>query len=252
MTGFYIVLFFLFGLIFGSFYNVVGFRLPKDEEIVFEKSHCPKCKHTLQWYELIPVFSFLLQKGKCRYCHEKISLFYPFIELGTGLLFAVSFYSFGFHYDLILSLILVSLFMVILVSDLNFLIIPDSVLIFASVLILIVKFIFEGIKGGFFALGSGLLLFVIMYIIMLLGNLAFKKESLGGGDVKLMFISGLVLHPLVGIFSIFLASIIALPVSLVLLYTNKDHIMPFGPFIAIAILVLFYMKIDIYQILSLL
>ena len=89
-----------------------------------------------------------------------------------------------------------------------------------------------------------------MYLIMKLGNFVFKKESLGGGDVKLMFLSGLVLHPIVGVFSIFLASILALPISLILLHTNKEHVIPFGPFIAIAILILFYMKIDINQILS--
>lgn len=252
MMSLYIFLFFILGTVLGSFYNVVGFRLPKGEEIVFTKSHCTACNHPLKWYELIPILSFFIQGGKCRYCKEKISLFYPFIELCTGLLFAVSFYSFGFSYDLILALTLVSLLMIILVSDLNFLIIPDSVLIISSLIIIVVKFLSGGIKEGFIAIGSGILLFAIMYFIMFLGNLAFKRESLGGGDVKLMFLSGLTLHPLVGIFSIFLASVLALPVSLVLLYTNKDHVMPFGPFIAIAILILFYMKIDINQILSLL
>lgn len=252
MMSFYIVVFFVLGLVLGSFYNVVGFRLPKGEEIVFTKSHCPICNHKLKWYELIPVFSFVIQGGKCRKCNAKISLFYPFIELCTGLLFAVSFYSFGLSYNLVIALTLVSLLMIILVSDLNFLIIPDSILIVSSIIILIVEFLSGGIKGGLSSLGSGILLFAVMYFIMFLGNLVFKKESLGGGDVKLMFISGLVLHPLVGIFSIFLASVLALPISLVLLYTNKEHVMPFGPFIALAILILFYMKIDINQILSLL
>ena len=252
MTGLYIVLFFILGLVFGSFYNVVGFRLPNNEEIVFTKSHCTKCNHKLRWYELLPVLSFLIQGGRCRNCKQKISLFYPFVELCTGILFAVSFYSFGFSYEFFIALVLVSLFMIILVSDLNFLIIPDSILVVGSILIIITRFLMEGIKGGFSAIGSGILLFAIMYFIMFLGNLAFKKESLGGGDVKLMFVAGLVLHPLVGIFSIFLASVLALPVSLLLLYTNKEHVMPFGPFIALAILILFYMKIDINQIFSLL
>lgn len=252
MMGLYILIFFILGLVFGSFYNVVGFRLPNHEEIVFTKSHCQHCNHKLKWYELIPVLSFIIQGGRCRNCKQKISLFYPFVELCTAILFAVSFYSFGFSYNFFIALVLVSLFMIILVSDLNFLIIPDSILIVSSILILIVQFLSGGIKGGFSALGSGILLFAIMYFIMFLGNVAFKKESLGGGDVKLMFVAGLVLHPLVGIFSIFLASVLALPVSLLLLYTNKEHVMPFGPFIALAILILFYMKIDINQIFSLL
>lgn len=250
MMEMYIFIFFILGCVLGSFYNVVGFRLPNNEEIVVKKSHCPQCNHELKWYELIPILSFVIQKGRCRHCKKKISLFYPVIELCCGLLFAVSFYSFGFSSDLILALTLVSLLMVILVSDLNYLIIPDSVLLVASIIIIITKFVFEGVKAGFISLGSGLLLFLIMYLIMKLGNFVFKKESLGGGDVKLMFLSGLVLHPIVGVFSIFLASVLALPISLILLHTNKEHVIPFGPFIAIAILILFYMKIDINQILS--
>lgn len=250
--GIYIFLFFLLGVVLGSFYNVVGFRLPKEEDLVFSRSHCMSCNHVLSWYELIPIISFLIQRGRCRHCHAKVSLFYPVIELCCGLLFAVSFYSFGFSYDLIIALTLVSVLMIILVSDLNYLIIPDSILVIASIIIVIVKFFEGGLLSGIYSIGSGILLFGIMYLIMILGNLAFKKETLGGGDVKLMFLSGLVLHPIVAIFSIFLASIIALPISLVLLYTNKEHVIPFGPFIAIAILILFYMKIDINQIFSLL
>ena len=206
MNELYIFIFFILGLILGSFYNVVGFRLPNNKEILGkEKSHCPKCKHILKWYELIPIISYIIQKGKCRECRSKISLFYPFIELSTGLLFAVSYYSFGFSYDLVIILALVSVFMIILVSDLNFLIIPDSVLIVSSIIIVITNFLKLGIKGGFFSILSGLLLFTIMYLIMLLGNFLFKKESLGGGDVKLMFLAGLTLHPLIAIFSIFFA-----------------------------------------------
>ncbi len=252
MNVVYIFLFFILGTVLGSFYNVVGFRLPIKEEIVIKRSHCPKCKHELRWYELIPIISYIIQGGKCRKCKGKISIFYPFVELCSGVLFSVSFYSFGFSHQLIIACTLVSILMIILVSDLNFMIIPDSVLVVASIIIIITLLFATGIKDTLIAIGSGLLSFGVMYAIMKLGNLAFKRESLGGGDVKLMFISGLTLHPLLALFSIFLSSILALPTSILLLHTNKEHVLPFGPFIALAILILYFMKIDITQVLSVL
>lgn len=101
-------------------------RLPKGESIIKPKSHCPKCLHELKWYELIPIISFIIQKGKCKNCQAKLSFFYPFTELVTGLLFVISYYSFGFSYDLIIALILVSVFVLVIVSDLSYLLIPDS------------------------------------------------------------------------------------------------------------------------------
>lgn len=248
MTTIYMIMFFVIGLFFGSFYNVVGYRLPKGASIVFPPSHCPNCKHRLGALELIPVLSFFIQRGKCKHCHEKIALFYPIIEFSTGLLFAVSFYSYKFKPELVIALVLVSLLMIIVVSDLNYLIIPDSVLIVSSIIILIIKFISGGYLSLLRSLGCGLLLFSLMYIIMLLGNMMFKKESLGGGDIKLMFVAGLVLHPLIGVFSIFLSSLFALIPSLFLYYKNEEHVIPFGPFILFAVIILFLMKIDVNNI----
>ena len=119
---------FFFGLIFGSFYNVVGWRLPIGLSIVRPSgSFCPKCRHKLRWYENIPVFSFLIQGGKCRKCKEKISKFYIVIELLTGILFALSYWLFGFSFNFFLSLIVSSFFVIVIVSDLKFLVIPDEV-----------------------------------------------------------------------------------------------------------------------------
>ena len=232
----------------GSFYNVVGYRLPKGESIVFPGSHCPHCKHKLSPIELIPVFSYLIQKGKCKHCNKKIASFYPIIELSTGVLFAVSYYSFAFKPELIISLVLVSLLMIVVVSDLNYFIIPDSILLISSILILLTKGLSNGPIEVLKSLGGGILLFVVMYLIMLMGNAIFKKESLGGGDIKLMFVGGLVLHPILGLFSIFLSSVFALIPSLFLYVKNKEHVIPFGPFILFAIIVLFLMKIDIKDI----
>ena len=177
---YYIVIFFILGTIFGSFYHVVGYRLPKGESIVTPKySYCPNCHKRLKSWELIPILSYLFQGGKCKNCGSKISIFYPFIELITGLLFAVSFYSFGFSYELIISLVLVSLFSIVIVSDLTYMIIPDEVTLTCSIIIVAVNFLNLGLKGGLLQLGSGILTFLIMYLILLLGNFIFKKESLG-------------------------------------------------------------------------
>ena len=130
MKIYFTIVFFLLGTILGSFYNVVGYRLCKNESIIKPGSHCPKCNHKLSFLELIPVLSYIFLKGRCKVCKEKISLFYPLIELFTGLLFATCFYSFGFSYDLIIGLALVSLLSIVIVSDVNFYIIPDEVTIF--------------------------------------------------------------------------------------------------------------------------
>ena len=242
----YMVIFFILGTVLGSFYGVIGDRLPKGESILSPKySYCPNCKKRLKWYELIPIFSYIMQLGKCRSCKKEIPIIYPFVELVTGLLFVVSYYSFGISYELIISLTLVSFFCIVIVSDLTYMIIPDEVTIVTATIIIITNFFNLGIKDGFIQLGCGLLTFGIMYLIMILGNILFKKESLGGADVKLMFLSGLVLHPILGVLVIFIASCIALPISLVILITDKDHMIPFGPFLVAGIILLFFLKIDV-------
>ena len=241
-----IIIFFILGTILGSFYNVVGFRLPNDLSIVSPSfSYCPNCKKRLGFLELIPIISYFLLRGKCKECKVNISVFYPFVEFITGMLFAVSFYSFGFSPNLVIALTLVSLFSIVIVSDLNYLVIPDEVTLAASGIILVTSFMAFPVKDFFVLLSSGVLLFLLMYLIMLMGNLAFKKESLGGADIKLMFVAGLVLGPVLGVMVIFLASVIALPVALLIYLLAKEKVIPFGPFIVAAILLLFLLKIDV-------
>ena len=248
-----LIIFFFLGTILGSFYNVVGYRLPKNESVLFPKySYCPNSHNRLKWYELVPILSYIIQLGRCRHCYHKISFFYPIIELLTGLLFAVSFYSFGYSYELIISLVVSSLFCIVIVSDINYLIIPDEVTFIAALIIIIVKFLMGGFIVGIKAIGSGLLLFMVMYLIMLFGNFMFKKESLGGADIKLMFVSGLVLGPILGLLVIFISSVIALPVSLIIYMIDRENVIPFGPFIVASILILFLLKIDLNVFISLL
>ena len=248
MEVLYIVCFFIIGLTFGSFFCCIGLRLSTNKKIINDRSVCDNCGHILSWYDLIPIISYIILKGRCRYCHKKISLLNPFIEVVTGILFTLSYYSFGFSLELVLSLFVASLTMIVFASDLTYMIIPDEVIIFFSVVIIILKFFLEGITLVGLSLLSGLSLFFFMFLLMKLGNVLFKKESLGGGDVKLFFVLGLVIDPFLGLVTIFLASFIALPVSLYLLYKNKEHMIPFGPFILIAFLIIFFSKVTTSEI----
>lgn len=250
MTLLYTFCFFVLGLVFGSFYNVVGYRLPFGKSLITPGSECPKCHHRLKWYELIPVISFLIQGGKCLVCKDKISKFYPLMELLTGVLFALAFYLFAFSYDLLMMLVVVSLFIIVIVSDVNFLMIPDEVTIVGSVLIIVINILNLGLKSTVLMFGSGVFLFLVMFLIMQLGNKLLKKESLGGADIKLMFLVGLVLNPIEGMFCIFLSSLLALPISLILLWKNKDNVIPYGPFILLALLLIFIFNFDLNFLLS--
>lgn len=235
----------ILGLILGSFYNVVGLRIPNGESIIKPGSHCPKCNHKLSWYENIPVLSYIFLGGKCKNCKQKISIIYPIIEILTSFLFYISYKIFGLSEEFFISLVISSLVVIIFVSDSKYMIISDSPLIVSTILILIIKLIYNGYKDCFISIIYGLIVFGVMYLTMLLGNALFKKESLGGGDIKLSFISGLALGPLLGLFYIILASFLAFPYAIYISIKNKDTMLPFGPFLATSLLIL-YLNYDFF------
>ena len=246
----WLISFFVIGCLIGSFYNVVGLRIPNNESIVYPNSHCTRCGHELKWYELIPIFSYLFLGGKCRNCKEKISIMYPLIELFTGIIFAVSYYSFGFSYDLLIALVISSLLILVIVSDINYLIIPDSFIVISAILIIVIKFFESGFFGGFISIGYGVISFLMLYLVMIIGNKLFKKECLGGADIKLFFVVGLLFPPLVSMLVLVISCFIALPVSLILYFKNKENIIPFGPFIVISMLLVFFLKLDFQKIMD--
>lgn len=252
MEVYFTILLFIFGTILGSFYNVVGYRLPRGESIAFPPSHCTKCNHRLSALELIPIFSFLFQKGKCKNCKAKISWFYTIFEFITGIMFAISYLVFGLSMDLVIAITFISMLLIVIISDYQTMIIPDELLIFTGILLIIEIFIKSGLNIMLSSLLNGVIMFAIMFIIKLIGDFMFKKESMGGGDIKLMFIYGLVLGWPTSCVSICLASFIGLPISLVLLKKNNNHEIPFGPFLAIAAIILILCKIDINTIINLL
>lgn len=246
----YIICFFVLGACLGSFYNVLGLRVVNHESIIKPRSHCDKCGHVLKWYELIPIFSFLFLKGKCANCKTNLSWLYLFSEVFCGLLFAISFYSYDFSYSLLIALIISSLLIIVTVSDLTYMIIPDRFIVVSSILILLVKFIGFGPKEFLYSLCGGLIAFGIMYLIMRFGSFLFKKETMGGADVKLMFTVGICVEPLLSLVVIIIASVVALPISLVLLVKEKEHAIPFGPFILIGLLVVFFTKLNSLEIIN--
>ena len=231
---------------------MVGYRIPKGESLLYPPSHCTKCNHKLGPLELIPILSFIFLGGKCKSCGDKISCFYPIFEFFSGLLFMLSYVSFGFSLECLLSIIFISMLLIIIISDYQTMTIPDEVLVVFTILILIVKFFIVGIKGVGIALISGIGAFVVMLLIKLLGDFLFKKESMGGGDIKLLGVFGIMLGFPMSIISIFLAAIIGLPISIVLLKRNSSHEVPFGPFLAVSAILIVLFKIDISSIISLL
>ena len=227
----------------GSFYTVVGQHLPNHEPFLTNRSHCDICNHKLSFLDMIPIISYIFLRGKCRYCHTKFSNLSTYMELFTGILFACSYYVFGFSYNLLIALGIVTLLIIVSVSDITYFIIPDELLIFFTGYFLIIIALNNGVLTALWSILSGFLLFSLMYIIMLFGNFIFKKETLGGGDIKMMFVFGLILHPIIGIFSIFISSLLALPISMLLLWKKGQNLIPFGPFLIIGCTLLYFTKI---------
>ena len=247
-----VILFVIIGIILASFYGVVGYRLSNSESIVNPPSHCEKCNKRLKWYDLIPVFSYIILRGKCRYCGKKLSILYLLTEIISGILFGIGYYIYGLNYELLLYLIIVSLMIIIFISDFNYLVILDSPTIIAIILTIIIKFIIFGFNTTIHYILTGIILFVFMYIIKIIGDHAFKRESLGGGDIKLALFIGLILGLKLSLVTVVLASFIALPYSLIYVIKKQDKEVPFGPFLIMATLICFVFSDPINSLLNLL
>lgn len=250
MEIYYAIVLFVFGTIFGSFYNVVGDRVADGKSIIYPPSHCPKCKHRLTPLELVPIFSYLFQGGKCKNCKCKIPLFHPLYEIFVGLLFMFSYISFGFTGDFVIALTFVSMLAIIIVSDYYYMIIPDEILIFFGVTLALEVLLINGIDAFGISLLSGIISFGVMFLIKLFGDFIFKTESMGGGDIKLLFFLGFILGWPQALLSIFLGSIIGLPISLIVLKIKNTNIIPFGPFLALGAIIILLTQFNIEVLLN--
>ena len=246
----FLIIFFVFGSIMGSFFHVVATRLSQELSIISPKSHCESCNHELKWYELIPILSYIFQRGKCRKCHKKIPISTVLMEICTGILFAVCYHINGLTLELIISLIFVSSLMIIIISDIEYMIILDEVLIFAIGGIIIIDIFAIGMYNTALNILYGLGAFMTMLLIKKMGDIMFRQESLGGGDIKLMFLVGLVIGYPMAICNIFLATFIAFPIALFLLLTKKNNIIPFGPFLSMSAIILYVWGLEFTDIIN--
>jgi leader peptidase (prepilin peptidase) / N-methyltransferase len=218
----------LYGLLFGSFFNVVGLRVPIKKSIVTPRSACPTCGHKLKAFELIPVLSYLLQGGKCRGCKSRISPIYPFIEGLTGILFVLAPYQIGWSWELIVAWSLISVFMIILVSDIHYMIIPDKILIVFAGIFLIERFLWPLTPWWDSIIGA-----LVGFLLLLLIALA-SKGGMGGGDIKLFALIGFVLGVKLVLLSFFLSTLFGAIIggsALLLKIVKRRQPIPFGPFI---------------------
>jgi len=230
----------ILGGLWGSFANVCIYRLPKDKGVVSGRSHCPKCKKKIIWYDNIPIISYLILNAKCRNCKSRISLQYPIVEMINILSFLIIYFLFGISLTTIFLMVLGLSFLIIFFIDLKHFIIPNSLTFSMMILGFIKSFdpnlnsIFpnyiNSLIGGFFGYG------VIFSIIFFYKQIR-KKEGMGLGDAKLLAVIGFWFGWISIPFVIFLSSIFALVfVAPDLIKKNKkmSSQIPFGPYIILA------------------
>jgi leader peptidase (prepilin peptidase)/N-methyltransferase len=233
----------IFGAMVGSFLNVCICRLPKEESIIWPGSHCPHCKNPIKFYNNIPLLSYLLLKGRCRYCDASISIQYPIVEAITALSSLFLFMSFGVSLTFIYYFSFVAALIVITVIDLYHQIIPDvislpgiGVGLLASLFIPQITF-FNSLIGVLLGGGS-------LFLVATVYQWLFKREGMGGGDVKLLAMIGAFLGWKAVILTILLGSLIGSVVGIVIMILKgKDfkYAIPFGPFLSLgAVIALFW------------
>lgn len=233
----------IFGALVGSFLNVCIFRLPKEESIIWPGSHCPHCKNAIKFYDNIPVVSYFLLRGRCRYCKGSISLQYPLVEGITALSSLFLVIKFGPSLSYLFYFAFVAALIVITVIDLYHQIIPDvislpgiGVGLLASLLIPQIT-LFNSVIG--ILLGGGSLFIVATFYQWL-----FKREGMGGGDIKLLGMIGAFLGWKAVLLTILLSSLIGSVTGImIMVLKGKDfkYAIPFGPFLSLgAVISLFY------------
>ena len=238
-----LLLAFIFGLIYGSFINVIIFRLPENLSIISPRSFCPKCKSKIPFYNNIPLLSFIIQKGKCFSCKHLISIQYPIVEFLLGLICLLS-YKFLILPDSIFFSLISGLLICIVVIDYRYFIIPLELII--SILIICLPYILYfsdwryHIYGMLMGIGYLSLVFIFTWIIT-------KKQPLGFGDLQLILILGLWLGPLKILSTIFLGSILGIIYWIYLGIKNgyvKNIKLPFGSFLSIAAIIMYLIPLN--------
>jgi len=245
-------LIFLIGLIFGSFANVCIYRLPKSKSIISPCSYCPKCNHPILWYDNIPLLSYIILGGKCRYCKGKISPRYFLVELLTGILFFLLYQK--FHLQPIFFIYIVFVLSLIIVSfiDIDVFLIPDTIVLSGIILGLLCSGIFPdlfyemGRKESFIYSLSGVILGgSILLFLGVIGKIMLKKEAMGGGDVKLLAMIG-AFTGYKGVFiTVFFGSLLGSIIGLTLIFLKikkREDYIPFGPYLSVGAIISIFWK----------
>ncbi|SDN16995.1 prepilin peptidase [Lachnospira pectinoschiza] len=227
------IIIFIYGLVIGSFINVLIYRLPKKEDIIIKASSCTNCGHRLQWYDLVPLLSYICLRGRCRYCGKKISLQYPIIELVNALLYLVIFLRFGFGIYGVLVSLFSSILLAIAVIDYKSYIIYDGLNIVLLVIAIINAIISINLADKFlgFIGVSG-----VMYLLVVIFRHFKNIDVFGGGDIKLMAAAGLFLGLKETVLAFFIACILGSVIHTIRMkLTNEGHILAFGPYLCLGI-----------------
>ncbi|SHK55508.1 prepilin peptidase [Thermocrinis minervae] len=228
------VLLFVIGSVLGSFYNVLIYRIPRGMSIIRPGSSCPKCGSSIKFYDNIPIISYLILRGRCRYCGEKISLRYPVVEFLSGALACLSYYKWGATFEAFVYFVFFSLLLILSFIDWQTFTLPDSLTLGGLAFGLITSFFRhdlrfpESLLGSL--LGGGLFLAIYLFYVKVR-----KMEGLGFGDVKLMAFIGSVGGPWAVIFSVSLGSILGLlyAIPIILKHRSFDFVIPYGPFLSL-------------------
>jgi len=255
-----IVIAFIFGILFGSFLNVVILRIPKDESVVFGASHCTVCQKKLKPWHNIPLISWMVLGGKCAYCNAKISIQYPIIELLSGFIFAALAYKFSISISLFFIAMSFLMLLALSVIDLKYKMIPDSLNLLAIFFAVIGTWSISGLFKNFenallFTGGFTLLRFALSYYLTssvfragLKTKTSWNKhfdrapfiEAMGEGDIMVAATMGALLGVKLGLVAIFLSALLAMPVMLYVMNKSKEEQrVPFVPFLALATFIVY-------------
>ena len=245
------IIIFIIGLIFGSFLNVLIYRLPLDISLFKPLgSTCTHCKHRIKWHENIPILSYLLLKGKCSNCSKPISIIYPFVELSTALVTLLLYMNYWLNWELIVTISLFYTLIVLSFIDLKYKAVPDYLLIIAVILTFIVGDLMNIlIFAGGFAL---LELVVTFYIQNVKAKITKNKDletqsALGEGDIPIAGVIGGLLGLHLGISAIFLATLLGLSLSIYNLLSKKEIETPFIPFLSLGLFITFITGFNIFS-----
>ena len=224
------IIFGLYGVIIGSFVNVLILRLPLRESVTLQRSHCMSCGHVLSWYELFPLFSYLFLRGKCRHCKAHISIQYPIVEAANGILYVGIFLVYGLSFEAILYCLSVSALLALSVIDWRTQEIPLGFNIFILILGLI-HIVTDLSNWSQYVIG----LFAVSGFLLLLWLLT-KGKGIGDGDIKLMAATGLLLGWQLNIVAFLLGCIIGSVVHLTRMAIKKvGRQLAFGPYLSMGV-----------------